>query len=411
MKPRILLCEPDPELRDELGACLARAGYAVLARSALDAELLAAERGADAAVAATRASQPDPRLDALCAALAPAPVLATSSELTPERALELRRRGAAAALRTPFAASALLDLLAGLLRARAGLAQAPASRSPRVQSLLRHADALARGNAPVLLLGEHGSGRRWLARRIHARGPRCGAPLVCADGSEWLDASDAAPARAADARLARAWDAARGGSLLLSGLSELSPALQRELLERLLEPRSKDSPRLVATARGSLRGAAAGLLPDLWLRLSGAALELPPLRERLEDLPDLARHFLARTAAERGALPPELGSEALAALAEHPFRGNLAELENLMRRAVITGCGARIEVSALLDPRLRRAAPPARDSLDLRALEREAIERALAAAAGNRTHASRALGISVRTLRNKLQRYRLAARD
>ncbi len=412
MRPRLLLIEPDAGLRGDLEACLARAGYAVHSPESLDAAI-APGLAVDAAIAAVVGREQQAALTRLAHALAPAPVIALCTELTPELALALRQRGAAACLRTPFASSALLELLASLLRARRARPEEPEPRSPQMQSLLRHADALARSRAALLLVGEHGSGRRWLARRIHACGAFATATFAAVDASDWLDET-AAAAPAADvapSRLAAAWGAARGGTLALSSLSELTPTLQRELLELLRVESSADAPRLIACARGSLQSVASSLLPALWLRLSGAALELPPLRERGEDLAALARHFLARAAALRGATPPELDAAAVAALRQHPFRGNLAELENLMLRAVITTAGPRVDVASLLDPKLRRAAPPPRDSLDLRVLERQTIERALAAAGGNRTHASRALGISVRTLRNKLHRYGTIAPD
>jgi DNA-binding NtrC family response regulator len=418
VKPRLLLFEPDARLRADLGAYLERAGYAVsaIARFGHSAE---SRPGAVAAIARVGTETPLARVGDFARAIAPAPLVAIDDALTPARALALRAHGAAASLRAPFGANALLDALAALLRARSHLVRGPETRSPRMRALLQHADALARGRGALLLVGEHGSGRRWLARRIHAHSACAAGPLVEVDASD-LDAGAAAPLRDASSpapaiagpdagALRAAWNSARGGSLALANPGELAPQLQRELVALLESPHGADAPRLVACARGDRARVAAALVPELWLRLSGAVLEVPPLRERLEDLPALAAHFLARAAAERGLARPELDAGALAALAAYPFRGNLAELANLMQRAVIAGSSARLDVAALLDPRARRAPASSHATLDLETLERDAIERALAAANGNRTHASRALGISVRTLRNKLHRYGLAA--
>ena len=123
----------------------------------------------------------------------------------------------------------------------------------------------------------------------------------------------------------------------------------------------------------------------------------------------LARPFLERFARGAGG-PPRLDADALEALARLPFRGNVRELENLMRRAAVLFPGRGVEVRRLLEPGAAGPPAPPEDlrSLNLRDLERAAIERSLVATRGNRTRASRALGISVRTLRNKIRLYGLA---
>jgi two-component system response regulator PilR (NtrC family) len=421
VKPRLLVHEPDPRLRADLCAYLVRAGYAA---SELEDLRFAASAPANAAAALARVTAATALDDiaALARALAPAPLILLCDSLTPARALALRALGAALALRAPFAPSALLDALEAVLRSPSPRSRDLEPKSPRMRALLRHAAALSRSPAALLIVGEHGSGRRWLARRIHSLSANAAGPFVGIDASDLAQrgaspvdtALDSRPARdlrthASSAALDAVWEPARGGCLALSNPGELPPALQRELIARLESTDNADAPRLIACARGDRARVAAGLIPELWLRLSGTVLEVPPLRERLEDFRTLAEHFLARAAAERGLAAPAIDAAALAALAAHPFRGNLAELANLMQRAVIAGSGARLDVAALLDPRAPRGPAASHTTLDLETLERDAIERALAAARGNRTHASRALGISVRTRRNKLHRYGLSA--
>jgi DNA-binding NtrC family response regulator len=155
---------------------------------------------------------------------------------------------------------------------------------------------------------------------------------------------------------------------------------------------------------------------DLYYRLDVITLRVPPLRERRGDVPMLAQTFLARFAqaertepprlAERTE-PPRLGDDALDRLSSLPFRGNVRELENLMRRAAVLFPGAEVDVDRLLSSRTPPTdlLPLGLRSLNLRELERAAVARSLVESGGNRTLASRALGISVRTLRNKIRLY------
>ncbi|RIK91683.1 MAG: hypothetical protein DCC71_24915, partial [Proteobacteria bacterium] len=152
------------------------------------------------------------------------------------------------------------------------------------------------------------------------------------------------------------------------------------------------------------------LCPALRLRLDVLVFALPPLRERPADVGQLARAFAERAALAHGSAPPILLDDAIAALRALPLPGNAHELAALMERAAALFAGRELDVAALLARRplgAPRTAPEA-ETFELRTLERSAIERALARFGGNRTHAAKALGISVRTLRNKIREYALA---
>jgi two-component system response regulator FlrC len=299
-----------------------------------------------------------------------------------------------------------------------------------MRRVLERAAAAAATEATVLITGESGTGKDLLARWIHRSSPRRSGPFVtvnCAALPEGLAESElfgherGAFTGALDARPGQI-ALAGGGTLLLDEVNEAPPSLQPKLLRVLQErevhpvgglaPRAVDL-RILATTQRELRAevAAGRFREDLFYRLDVIVLRIPPLRERPADVPELARALLARLAAAHGAEPPRLGERALRELARQPLRGNVRELANLMRRAVVLAPGREVELERLLERR-PPAAPPARGllegTLNLRELERRAILRSLAESGGNRTEASRALGISVRTLRNKIRAYGLA---
>ncbi len=433
---RVLICEAHAGLRGELARAVRGAGYAA-EPAAGGAEALARAAGLvfDAALVAVAGAEDLALLERL-AALPRAPaLLATGSDPSVELAVGAMKRGARDFLRRPVALRAVEAAL------RAALAPAErrddelavpvlATGDPGMQRLLERAEAAAATEATVLITGESGTGKDLLARLIHRRGARRAGPFVtvnCAALPEALAESElfgherGAFTGAFESRAGQI-AAANGGTLLLDEVNETPPALQPKLLRVLQErevlpvggvvPRAVDV-RILATTQRDLRGEvrAGRFREDLYYRLDVIVLRIPPLRERPADVPLLARTLLARYAAAHGSDPPRLGERALRELSRHEFRGNVRELANLMKRAVVLAPGREVELERLLE---RRAAPgpaargPLEGTLNLRELERRAILRSLAESAGNRTEASRTLGISVRTLRNKIRAYGLA---
>lgn len=312
--------------------------------------------------------------------------------------------------------------------------RAPVMVSEAMRSVTASARDVADTDTTVLLLGESGTGKEVVARFIHEHSPRAAGPWVslsCAAmpldllERELFGAETSGPAEGVSV-VRGCFERARGGTLLLDEISELPPVLQSKLL-RALETKSvlrvgglsavHVDVRLVSTCSRDLRSAvAAGAFrADLYYRLCVFPIVIPPLRERREDIEPLAHHFVNRVAGELGRPAPVLSAAALATLDAHHFEGNVRELRNLIERALIRCRQTVVEATDLFfDPRMEPFTPgPAGANeanwelpVDLAELERLAIKEALRRVGGNRTHAARLLGISLRTLRNKLRAWR-----
>jgi transcriptional regulator with PAS, ATPase and Fis domain len=321
--------------------------------------------------------------------------------------------------------------------------------------IIAMAEEVALGDTTVLLSGETGTGKEVLARHIHAMSRRSSRPFLAINcgalpshliESELFGHERGAFSGAVERRIGH-FEAASGGTLLLDEVSELPLALQTRLL-RVLQERevlrvgaSRTTPvdvRIVATTNRDLRQMVdqGELRRDLFYRLNVFPLALPPLRERMEDLPELARRILTRLAASFGR-PAMLGGRALEKLMYHDYPGNVRELQNVLERALVLSPRGFVDAEAIIfDHEAERrsppltavpgrsskgggsagveaaqggvtreastSAPPPRSAPKLKELERETILRTLASCEGNRTRASRELGISVRTLRYKI---------
>ncbi|GEJ57000.1 sigma 54-interacting transcriptional regulator [Anaeromyxobacter diazotrophicus] len=329
---------------------------------------------------------------------------------------------------------------------------APVAASAAMREVMEAARDVAATPTTVLLLGESGTGKELVARFLHDASGRPG-PYVAVNcaalpgellESELFGHERGAFTGAAERRAGR-FEQAHRGTLLLDEVSELPPALQAKLL-RVLQEREVDrvggerpvpvDVRVVATSnrdlgemvrRGEFRA-------DLFYRLNVFPIALPPLRERSEDLPPLAAELLEELAAALGRPAPALDATALAALAAHPFPGNVRELRNALERALVRcrgavltagglglGLGANATATATatststststvntISAATANALASGQLPVDLAELEKLAIAEALRRVGGNRTHAARLLGIGLRTLRNKLRLYRQA---
>ena len=228
------------------------------------------------------------------------------------------------------------------------------------------------------------------------------------------------------------FELAHGGTLLLDEIGDmplnLQPKLLRVLQERVVERLGETRPirtdiRVIASTNLHLGSRVnAGLFrSDLFYRLNVIPLSLPPLRERLEDVPPLAQHFAANFAARTGGRPVRLHSSFLARLAAYSWPGNIRELSNFMQR-VLSLCGTEAELTAVHFDREHRPVhllQPAAEPETLRSrpgpvsmdqMERTHLQRTLELVDGNRTRAAEILGISVRTMRNKIRQYDLPPR-
>jgi transcriptional regulator with PAS, ATPase and Fis domain len=306
------------------------------------------------------------------------------------------------------------------------IAQAPAMREA-----VRLADRVARTDANVLVTGESGAGKDALAVYVHRRSRRAAAPLVKIDcaalpaallEAELFGFERGAFTGATQAKPGRL-EAAHKGTLVLDEIAHLTPDAQAKLL-RVIERREFErlggrrtvrvDARLVALTNVDLDDAVRrrAFRPDLFYRLNVVRIEVPPLRERAEDVAPLARHFLRLFAVKHGRRARQLSADALVLLAAYDWPGNVRELAHVLERAVIVAEGERVEVEAL--PEAVRAAAALRRRrarrLTLAELEAEYIAETLAALGGNKSAAARALGISRKNLYEKLARYKTEVR-
>jgi transcriptional regulator with GAF, ATPase, and Fis domain len=299
-------------------------------------------------------------------------------------------------------------------------------RGPAMRAVLERLDRVIDSEASVLILGESGTGKELVARAIHWNGPRKSGPFLglnCAALPESLLESELfghvrGAFTGADRDKQGLLQAAAGGTLFLDELGELSPATQAKLLrvlqEREVRPLGSeksvpiDVRLLAATHRELDRAMAEGKFrEDLYYRIAVVTVQLPPLRERPEDLPVLCEKILQRLGQDAGKKPPELGQDALRRLSAHPFPGNVRELENVLTRAFVLAPGSKLRAEDLDLGGRRAPAPRARSRRDFEADERDRILAALRAARWNVSVVSRTLGIPRNTLYRKLQRYGL----
>jgi len=315
---------------------------------------------------------------------------------------------------------------------RAQLATGPAERGLVVASAaMRQALALvarvAEHSTTVLITGESGTGKEVIARAIHRASPRGSKAFVginCAAIPENLLESELfghvrGAFTGATGDKVGLFEQANGGTLLLDEIGELPIGLQAKLLRVLQESeirrvgdqktRRVDARVLAATARDLEAEVRAGRFrEDLFYRVNVVVIELPPLRDRREDIAPLARHFVARLA-QRFGRPLSLSEDALAWLEQQEWPGNVRELENAIERAAVLSRKEILEAGEFRSeaPRAAEPAPPEGESLSevVAAAERQAIADALRAANGNRREAAKQLGVSLRTLFYKIDRY------
>jgi DNA-binding NtrC family response regulator len=279
------------------------------------------------------------------------------------------------------------------------------TRDPDMQQVMDRARRLARRDAPVVLIGELGSGRTALARTMHGWSPRGAEALAVLEHAALASVGAAESARRVEEAVGRA----RWGALVLGEPADWPSVAQAALARALREEQGR--PRCYAIVRESLAcRAEAGDLPlELFYRIDAAAIRLPALRDRVADQAELCAALARRVARSLGQETPGIQDAMLERLAAEGFPGNRVGLESRLRAALIRGEGATALLSDDLDP--AGPAGPSREgalaTLDLKQLERDTIVRALAHWQGNRTRAAESLGISVRTLRNKIRDYGL----
>ena len=316
-------------------------------------------------------------------------------------------------------------------------------RDPAMGRVIRLADQIAKSEASVLITGESGTGKEVIARHVHGNSLRADRPFIpvnCAAIPENLLESELfghekGAFTGAVARRIGKFEEANGGTLLLDEVSEMDIRLQAKLLraiqERVIDRVGGGKPvsvniRIIATSNRNLADEArrGTFRADLLYRLNVVNLAIPPLRERPDDVVELADHFVRRFSDANQVPRRPLSETACRQLLAFPWPGNVRELENTIHRAVLLAVGDEIGPEAILSPdgarfgrpdpgaaiagRAAAVAEAATASLVGRTVadvERDLILDTLDHCLGNRTHAANILGISIRTLRNKLSQY------
>lgn len=361
--------------------------------------------------------------------LSPAtPVILLTGHGTVQDAVAALKQGAYDYLMKPFSARQLTEVLS---KATCGTPSEAVEKAdivtvdPEMRRLLDLASQAARGDAPVLIQAESGTGKELLARYIHERslrGERNFVAINCAAvpdellESELFGHEKGSFTGAASQKIGK-FEVAHMGTILLDEVGEMPLRLQAKLLRVLqeyeidrvggLKPVRIDA-RVIATTNRNLkdRVAEGGFREDLYYRLNVIPLTLPPLRRRARDIRHLVGHFCRKHS--RGESPKRFAEETLELLEKYDWPGNVRELENITRRALALCRNPVVTPGDLfLDMEESPAsAPELKAGISLRELERRLIRITLRETDGNRTRAARMLGISLRTLRNKIREYR-----
>ncbi len=458
---QVLIVDDEGAMRRVLSAILAGDGHAVTEASGVEeARRLLATSPFDLVI--TDQKMPDGEGLSLLPAAREAdpalPVVVVTAFATVELAVRALKEGAFDFVTKPFVAETVRavvrrasertelvrenESLRGAVRHLGGGGELVGTSAPmrRLRELIARVGPT---NATVLVTGETGSGKELVARALHDASPRARQPFVavnCAAFTETLLESELfghekGAFTGADRPRQGLFEAAHRGTLFLDEIGEMAPAMQARLLRVLVDgevvrvgttvPRKVDVRLLVATHRDLAERVRDGLFrEDLYYRIAVVPLAVPPLRERLEDLPLLVEALLGRVARELKVPVRRISPGALAALAGYRFPGNVRELRNLVERACILSAGTELTTGdfpmagaaaadgaspgASGDPAWLASLPP---SLDLRRtldeLEKRLLARALEAAAGVQAEAARRLGISRSDMAYKMRKHGL----
>ncbi len=478
-RQRVLVADDDPQMQLAVKTCLSRKDFDVtIVNNGLSALELLERENFDLVIS----DQQMPQMSGseLLANLqkkgSEVPVIMITAYGTITQAVEAMQNGAADFITKPFTAQDLERTVERVLlpESKAARQRAPKqnrgrpiiSQDPLMKRVLEVAEAVARSEATVLIQGESGTGKELIARFVHASSPRSNQPFVavnCAALPESLLESELfghekGAFTGAQNRKIGKFEMAHGGTILLDEISEMELGLQAKLL-RVLQEREVDrvggkdpvsiDVRVLATTNRNLEDSVRDgkFRADLYYRLNVIPLTLPPLRERKSDIKVLTEYFMRQFLGENA---PRLSEQVLEALLNHPWPGNIRELQNAVQRAAILSAGSAPRQSDFLlsmNPSdqldmLREARPsslsvaaptsngqPSRlvDSVEciressptsqdgalvirsgttVQDMEKALILETLRANNNNRTEAAKLLGISIRTLRNKLHDYR-----
>jgi len=442
----LLVADDDPGVRESLERTLTREGYRVVLASDGRAALERLQGGGVDLVLTDLKMPGLTGIELLRAAKAIAPdvdVILLTAFGTVEEAVKAMKDGAYDFITKPFQRAQILRLIRQALERRSLIQQnrelqrrlddllregAVIGGSPAFRRTMTLVDQVASSSATVLIQGESGTGKELVARAVHERSTRRGKPFVavnCAALPETLLESElfgyekGAFTGAAGRKEGR-FELADGGTLFLDEVADLSSVTQPKILrvlqegefERLGGTRTlRVDVRIVAATNQDLAQLVRDkrFREDLYYRLNVITINVPPLRERWEDIRLLAEHFLRIYAAKNNRKLEGFSDEALERLEGYSWPGNVRELENVIERAVVLARAGRIDANDL-PQEVGGVKPPPRDALvqlvgtPLAEIEQRLLEETLRITGGNKTQAAKLLGIDVRTVSRKLER-------
>ncbi|HEX2203149.1 MAG TPA: sigma-54 dependent transcriptional regulator [Longimicrobium sp.] len=449
--PRILIADDQPDVLQALRLLLKGEGFQIETATS-PASVLAAvrERELDVALMDLNYARDTtsgregldllPQVQALDPTL---PVVVMTAWGSVEGAVEAMRRGARDYVEKPWDNARLLATLAAQVELGRALRRARTleqetrrlrgdalphmiAESRAMQPVLRMMERVGPSDAAVLVTGEHGTGKDVVARWLHASSPRAPKPMVAvnagaiAEGVFESELFGHVKGAFTDARADRAgaFELADGGTLFLDEIGTMPHEQQAKLL-RVLQTGEFQRVGATRTRRADVRVVSATNLDirravaegrfreDLLFRLNTVEIHLPPLRERREDIPPLATHFLRRQAAQYHKALDGFAPDAMQALLAYAWPGNIRELEHAVERAVLLASGPQVTAEDLTLRTRDVPAAVALEEMSLEDAERLLIRKALARYNGNVSHAAEALGLSRSALYRRLERYGL----
>jgi DNA-binding NtrC family response regulator len=448
---KILIVDDEEGMRIALSEALARSGFDL---TCCCDGLEAVQALKDEAYAMVITDIKMPRLDGLgvlrevkkCAP--ETPVVMITAYGTVDTAVEAMKEGACDYLLKPFSFENLLEIVKnGLLQAEKltdadagtvrrssgkGAGRAPSrhiiTRDPEMLRILKMVRGIAASNSTVLIYGESGTGKELIARFVHDNSPRAARPFVAVNcaaipdnllESELFGHEKGSFTGAAFRKFGK-FELAQGGTILLDEIGEMSITLQAKLLRVLQEfeidriggkePVAIDV-RVISTTNMDLKKAVAEnkFREDLYYRLNVIPVKLPPLRDRSGDIDLLLQHFLTVFAEKNGKTIKTFNRDAMHEMLSRSWPGNVRELVNTVERAVLLCSGDVITPEDLILDEMSAPAASLGElpTTTIEEMERRLISKTLDVTNGNRTHAAKSLGISIRTLRNKLKEYKV----
>jgi DNA-binding NtrC family response regulator len=447
MQEELLVVDDEPQMLIAINETLRRSGYCITtAGSGMEALCKLKEKYYRLVITDMRMPEVS-GLDLLrkVKTMAPqTPVILLTAYGTIRNAVDAMRYGAYDYLLKPFSSESLENVVRRALDSAPGkndkTSHTIITQDPCFSHTLEQATQASGSTATILIEAESGTGKELLARMVHLKSPRNSGPFVainCAALPENLLESELfgferGAFTGANVSKPGKFELANRGTLLLDEIGEMAPILQAKLL-RVLQEKEVDriggrdpvaiDVRVIATTNRDLLSLVRNgdFREDLYYRLNVVRLSIPPLRERREDIPLLADFFCKRYGKECGRDLLRVSPEALALLSRYDWPGNVRELENAVQRAAALCAGPTIDAQDILLPKHPMSSPvspigqPLTDQglsvgITMREMEKKLICKTLEDTGGNRTHAAKCLGISLRTLRNKLNEFDLQDR-